>query len=508
MSPEDLADQNLADINAFLLKIQRNPDHYADEVAFLLKVFLKEYEKVKSSPGMKNDQFYRLLDFFSHVFEYYETDLKFLADSCEDLLRSYPDQLDRELRFKLAHTLVLLSRKGYWNELVAIKFFLDLLAIKDKEIRSLIFKQIIQLADKIDHHGKKSAIHKELLDHFTQRSKDSDHKYAKNIFKMLIALMKKQIWRDARVANLIAEGTYHDNQDIVMLCCKFFIENVDNDELEMSSDEEEQRKETIKKGKSAKFTMVHQKKTKSSQNKLDKIRKKVKKLQGSSKSKENANFLLIELIYKPLELCNEIYKKMLKSKISFRAKLFQMGLISRLIWRNNLIFPNYLNYLQRYIKSNSNELPQVLSCLAGCCHTNTPLDEIRHIVALLLMNFANEAASHDKIVMGVNTLREICLRVPNAMEEDDIYQVCLLRKIKHKNVAGTIRSFINMWRGIDPRKLKKEYRGREWQEEDGKVWEFSQTKTCSNIDGIELLNKACNLSFMKWELRQLSVRDY
>lgn len=489
LDPTQLADQNLDDINAFLLKIQRNPDHYSDEVAFLLKVFLKEYEKVKASPGEKNAQFYKLLDFFGHVFEYYEADLKFLAESCEDLLRSFPEQLDKDLRFKLAYTLVQLAKKGYWNELAAIKFFMDLLAIKDKDIRSLIFKTAIQLTEKIDKHGKKSSVHKELLDHLTERSRDADFRYAKCVYKMLIVLMKKQIWRDAKAANLIAEGTYHDNQDIVLLCCRFFIENVDNEELEMSSDEEESRKKTLKAGKQAKYSMEHKKKTKSNENKMDKLRKKVKKVQGTNVRKENANFLLIELIYSPLSLSEKIFNKMKSSKMTFKAKLYQMGLISRIIWRFELIFPNYFHYLHRYIKSNNNELPQVLASLAGAVHARTPLAELHPIVQLILLNFANEAAAQDKLVMGVNTLKEICLRLPEAMEEDDIYQICLLRKIKHKNVAGSIRSFINLWRGIDPRKLRKEYRGREWKENEGQAWSTSH-KAAGVIDGIELLNKA------------------
>lgn len=488
MNPDELAVLNLEDINAFLLKIQRNPDHYADEVSFLLKVYLKEFEKVKANPGETNDQFHRLLDFFAHVFEYYEADLKFLADSYQDLLRNFPEQLNRELRFKLAHGLVLFSRKGYWNEIVAIKFFLDLLALKDKEIRSLIFKHMVQLIDKVDHNGRKSEVHKELMDHITERSRDTDHGYSKNIFKLLVALMKKQIWKDSKAANLIAEGTYHDKADIVILCCRFLIENVDNDDLEISSDEEEGKKATLKMGKKAKYLMVHKKKTKSEMTKFEKLKKKVRKAHGTSERKENANFLMIELLYSPLALCDKIFNKMKASKLPFKAKLLQMALISRIVWRFELIFPNFFHYMHRYIKSNNNELPEVLTCLAGCCHARTPLSELQPIVALILQNFANEAAPMTKMVMGVNTLKEICLRIPEAMEEDDIYQICLLRKNKHKMVAGCIRSFINLWRGLNPRKLKKEFRGREWQEEDGQVWEAG-AKEHANIAGIEFLNR-------------------
>ena len=222
---------------------------------------------------------------------------------------------------------------------------------------------------------------------------------------------------------------------------------------------------------------------------MDKLRKKVKKVQGTNVRKENANFLFIKLIYSPLSLSEKIFNKIKSSKMTFKAKLYQMGLISRIIWRFELIFPNYFHYLHRYIKSNNNELPQVLASLAGAVHARTPLAELHPIVQLILLNFANEAAAQDKLLMGLNTLKEICLRLPEAMEEDYIYQICLLRKIKNKNVAGSIRSFINLWRGIDPRKLRKEYRGHEWKENERQAWSTSH-KAAGNIDGIELLNKA------------------
>lgn len=479
---ETLAAMNLADINLFLSKIQRNPDHYADEVAFLVKTFLNEFEKVKSSPGEKNEQFYLLLDFFSHVFEYYTADLGFLAESYQDLLRNFSEQLDRDLRFKLVYSLNLLARKGHWHELTAIKFFLDMLAVKDKAVKSLIFKSVLQLVTKIDLKGRKSTVHKELLDHFAQKTRDPDATYAKNIFKLLVTLMKKNIWKDAKVANLLADGTHHDDASIVTLCCRFFIENVDHDELDISSDEEQERKNTFRAGKNAKYGLIHKKKSKTELSRVERIKKKVRKLQHSDRNpKENDNFLLIELLYSPLNLCEKIFAKLKSSKLPFKVKLLMMGLLSRLIWRFELIFPNYFLFIHRYIKNNNNELPQVLACLAGACHSRTPISELRPIVQIILLNFANEAAPNDKLAMGVNALKEISLRCPGCMEEDDIYQVCLLRKLKHKAVAGSVRGFINLWRSINVKMLKKDFRGRFFDEDENLAWETNESSAPANF---------------------------
>ena len=489
---ETLAAMNLADINLFLSKIQKNPDHYADEVAFLVKTFLSEFQKVKSRPGEKNEQFYLLLDFFSHVFEFYTADLSFLAESYQDLLRNFSEQLDKDLRFKLVHSLTLLARKGHWHELTAIKFFLDMLAVKDKAVRALIFKSVLQLVSKIDLKGRKSTVHKELLDHFSQKTRDPDDAYSKNIFKLLITLMKKNIWKDAKVANLLAEGTYHDDASVVSLCCRFFIENVDHDELDLSSDEEEERRNTFKAGKNAKYGLIHKKKSNTELHRVERIKKKVRKMQNSDRHKENDNFLLIELVYNPLSLCEKIFAKLKSSKLPFKVKLLMMGVLSRLIWRFELIFPNYFLFIHRYIKNNNNELPQVLACLAGACHARTPISELRPIVQIILLNFANEAAPNDKLAMGVNALKEISLRCPECLEEDEIYQVCLLRKLKHKAVAGSVRSFINLWRSINVKMLKKEFRGRFFDEDENLAWETSQASAPATFyASMSLYNSAC-----------------
>ena len=64
---------------------------------------------MKSNPGAKNEQFYKLIEFFGQIFEHYKDDLKFLCGSYQDLLNNFSDQLERELRFKMIHSLVLLS---------------------------------------------------------------------------------------------------------------------------------------------------------------------------------------------------------------------------------------------------------------------------------------------------------------------------------------------------------------------------------------------------------------
>ena len=508
MDPDTQALYNITNMHTFLQNIQKNPDHYADEVRYLVQVYMNEFESVKRNPGAKNEHFHKLLDFFGHVFQFYDADLKFLSDSIQDLLKNFSDQLERDLRFKLAQSLVVLSRKGHWNEIQAVKFFLDLLSVKDKEIRGLLFKHTVQLVSKIDEHGRKSAIHRDLIDYFLTKVKEPDEKYAKNIFKILIIILKKEIWRDAKSANLISEGTFHNCPEIVSLCCRFFIENVDNDELELSSDEEQDRKNTLKKGKEAKFQLVHKKKTKSESNRFDRLRKKVKKAQGHMSNKESFNFKMIDMLYNPLALCQKILSRINPSreiersapktgtkmgKLPFKIRLEMMGLISRIIWKHELIFPRYLNYFHGYLKSNLSELPEVLSCLAGCIHQRTPLTELQQVIILIRDNFANESATHEKIVMGVNTLREICIRNQNAMDEDEIYQICLLRKIKHKTVAVAVRAFINLWRVVNVKLLKKEYRGRFYNEDEDALYQETHGQASSSrsrLRGLDLLNKS------------------
>lgn len=97
--------------------------------------------------------------------------------------------------------------------------------------------------------------------------------------------------------------------------------------------------------------------------------------------------------------------------------------------------------------------------------------------------------------------------MPDAMDEDEIYQVCLLRKIKHKMVAGSVRSFINLWRSINVKMLKKEYRGRFFEDKEDEVYDYNSGTTKAKIDGIELLNKALGTKNIECE-RLLTDDDF
>jgi len=62
--------------------------------------------------------------------------------------------------------------------------------------------------------------------------------------------------------------------------------------------------------------------------------------------------------------------------------------------------------------------------------------------------------------MGINALREMCVRAPLMLDKFHLNYVADFKKFKNKNVVSAAKSLINLYRDMNPLLLKKEHRGR------------------------------------------------
>ena len=70
------------------------------------------------------------------------------------------------------------------------------------------------------------------------------------------------------------------------------------------------------------------------------------------------------------------------------------------------------------------------------------------------------------IVVGINTIREICARNPHGMPETLLSELCEYKNKQVKGIVMAARSIIQLYREVMPLKLPKRERGRPEQEID------------------------------------------
>ena len=103
--------------------------------------------------------------------------------------------------------------------------------------------------------------------------------------------------------------------------------------------------------------------------------------------------------------------------------------------------------------------------LAEACHQQVPADSVTPVLKYIIMNFANESCKEDRIISGLNCIKEMCQRMPLLIDEDDLNFLANLRYYKSKGVSSASKSVINLYRDLNPYLLRKEFRGKNFADE-------------------------------------------
>ena len=72
-----------------------------------------------------------------------------------------------------------------------------------------------------------------------------------------------------------------------------------------------------------------------------------------------------------------------------------------------------------------------------------PPEELEPVMKHLIDKFVNDRCTEEVICMGLNTIREICVKNPLIIDEFHVNYLAEFKTYKDRNVAGAARSIIN-----------------------------------------------------------------
>ncbi len=473
------------DINLLITRVKKNPTLFKDRILQKLNEFIQYFEDVKRDPGRKHPDFCGMCLFFAQIFEFYPSELHFVLESLMQLFEHNGELLNAAIRYKIIQSLIIIKKKGYIDFLKSFEFFANIFGLQDKPLRKLVFHHMINHISNMSKKKLLAKIETPFLMLLTKLFDNSSPEILRRLIKIFVKLYYKNIWTSSKVVNLIASRINTKDQKISLLVAKFLINTTEQVFKEEDLEKEEESMAALTKEYSNKF--------KQSKKKIEKLERQIKNIKKKERRIEKlvamSNIYPIDMLYNATNFVEQVMGKLLKEKnLKFALKTELMCLLGRIIGRNKLIYPNYYNYVVRFVRPEIKTPARLFAFIAESVHENSPIQDVELLCKRVIENFVADGFTEEKITMGINMLRLILLRNEFSMAPEDINYVCKFRSYKNKNVSTAAKAFINVVRDLCPETLEKEFHVYNRQGEID-VTVKKKGSHVDRVDGAELLRQ-------------------
>eukprot|EP01117_Protostelium_nocturnum_P009869 TRINITY_DN3518_c0_g3_i2.p1 TRINITY_DN3518_c0_g3~~TRINITY_DN3518_c0_g3_i2.p1 ORF type:complete len:598 (-),score=268.80 TRINITY_DN3518_c0_g3_i2:559-2352(-) len=439
-------------------KCKRDPSGYREEFLLQLQHFENQLKIYQLQPSGDYKEFQDQINFLSHVASVYTSDMPHFPNSLCQLLEQHMMVLEPPLRKTIVQALILLRNRNLITSIDLLSLFFKLFRCPDKVLRLLLHRHIISDIKNLNLKHRNNKVNNTLQNFMFGMLQDSSEIAARKSMEIMIELYRRKIWNDIKTVNAISTGLFTKNSKIITAALEFFL---GSPELEDSDDEEEDEAQKTKKQKKVHQKLKIGKKTRGTTKKLEKELKRLAKSKEKGAEKYKVNFPAIELIHDPQGYGERVFNALRKSTEKIEVRLMFMNFISRLISVHKLIILNYYPYMQKFVRPKEQNITYILAVLAQSCHELVPPDVLEPVIRILADNFVSDRSSNEAVCIGLNTIREICVRCPLVMNEDLLGDLVQYKKSKDKGVVIAARSLINLFRAINPKLLHKSERGRD-----------------------------------------------
>ncbi|XP_038694298.1 protein SDA1 homolog isoform X2 [Tripterygium wilfordii] len=463
-------------------KMKCDPEGYLTELGLLYSQFNSALELfrqqaamnftsisgVAADPTVSKDLGDRAM-FLAHVTPFYPKQLADFHKQLADFLKSSAPSLPSGLRCHVTKALILLLNRKIVDIKETLALFVELQTLGDRVLRKLAFSHVIHSIRRMNKKHKNEAVNRALQNIVFSMLQQEDEAKAKRSLTILCELHRRKVWFDDRTANAICTACFHPSSRIMIAAISFLLdyEKIQGDEdSNDSGGDDDMAHETsqVVINKEAIYK-AHHKGTSSSKKKkkakLQRAFRNMKRQQRMSSEKISSNY------YSPVNH--------LKDAQGFVEKLF-----SRLQTCNECF--------EKYIQPHQRDVTNLLAAAVQACHDMVLPDAVKPLLKQILNQFIHDRSRPEAIAIGLNVIREICLRIPSLMTEDRLRDLVLYKKSHEKAVSVAARSLMILFRELHPSLLVKKDQGRP-ADPKARPKAFGEVSVLSNVLGVELLEQ-------------------
>ncbi|XP_075658331.1 uncharacterized protein LOC142628179 isoform X2 [Castanea sativa] len=494
-------------------KMKSDPDGYESELILLYSQFKSSLELfqqqaalnftsisgIGSDPSVAKDLGDRAL-ILAHVTPFYPNHLAEFPKQLAGLLSSASRSLPSGLRCHVAQSLILLSNRQMIDIEETLALFMDLQTLGDKPLRKLAFSHVIHSIKRMNQKHKNDAKNRKLQNIVFAMLQQDDEAKAKRALTTLCELHRRKLWFDDRTANAIATACFHSSPRIMIAALSFLLDYEkieDDDDSDASSGEDDPNPQAphVVINKQAIYNAHHKGTVSSKKKKQAKLQRAMRSMKRQQRlSSENVslnnysplNHLkdaqgFVEKLFSRLQTCNE----------RFEVRMMMLKVIARTVGLHRLILLNFYHFIEKYIQPHQRDVTSLLAAAVQACHDMVPPDAVEPLFRKIVNQFVHDRSRPEAIAVGLNVIREICLRMPLLMTEDLLQDLALYKKSHEKAVSIAARSLITLFREVCPALLIKKDRGRP-TDPKARPKAYGEVNVSSNVPGVELLQEDDN----------------
>ncbi|KAK4791419.1 hypothetical protein SAY86_031832 [Trapa natans] len=407
--------------------------------------------------------------FLAHVAPFYPKHLSQFWSELAEFLGSNARSLPSGLRCHVTQALILLINRKMADLRETIALFMNLQTLGDRTLKKLAFSHVIHSIRRMNRKHKNEFLNRGLQNILFPLLQNEEESKAKRSLVTLCELHRRKVWFDERTANAICTACFHPSSRIMIAALSFLLDYekiVDASDSDESSSEDESTKltpqaviskEAIYKAHH-KGTIASKKKKKA---KLQRAMRSMKRQQRMSSERSSLNH------YSPLNhlkdaqgFAEKLFSRLQNCNERFEVKMMILKVVARTIGLHRLILLNFYPFIMKYVQPHQRDVTTLLAAAVQACHDMIPPDAVEPLFKQIVNHFVHDRSRPESIAVGLNVVREICLRMPLLMTEDLLQDLVLYKKSHEKAVSVAARALMSLFREVCPSMLVKKDRGR------------------------------------------------
>ena len=445
----------------------RNPADHVEEIHQAYVEFSSLAKLYAEQPREIDKHFLKLLYDLSHIVHHHDFASAFADEVCA-FMETHPESLRNDVRLQFVQAVMVLHNREVIDTITAINKLIPLFRLNDKNVRRCIFGHFITKLPFHQTSATKRELHKFV-------STDYDSRVAFKTLQLVIDVFHKENTGDVKTINFVARCLSSSDPRVINTVISFFLDPYipKTDEIDV----EEERKK-------AELRLKVSTKTNARQKKLEKLKRMKVPLPQDPVQ-------VIGFIDDPQKFAIRLFALLSAPE---NAKVFKgrepqiraNSLLSKVIASAQLDFDQYFNWVARFLRPSYDEITRLLAIVASAVHELTTPETVTELMRTIANRFVVDSLDEEVLIVGMNTIREICAKNPHGMTEELLSDLIAYKKSNVKGVVMAARSLIQLFRDVRPDLLPKKERGKPKEEDQVKEpLQYGETRVAKGVAGAE-----------------------